>query len=177
MITGFLLAYTAFTAPVIGWAIWSAWRKRAQEEVGGGISPEAMKSLETILAQTGAKHGMVAEVQVVPKTAAEAVMVQSARIIKAIGNLEVFMLRYFNDLQSHASINKTDMNAVMHAVQAGTKALLDMQKKEDSPAPEQAIESFVHTLEYARDRFTKSETQKKALELVITNVKTTHGTK
>ncbi len=173
MITGFLLAYACFTAPIFAWALWRAFkRKPAAEE--GKMSKEQLANIEEMFH----KLGLEAKVHEIPKTPTEAIIVWSQIVLGAIKEVRAEMLPWFTLLRDKVDDNKRDSIAIMQATAKIAGAMLDIKniaesKSEPKDAPG-SVDSFVHSLEYARDKFAKTVPQKKAVEAIISNIKMSH---
>lgn len=174
MITGFLLAYMCFTAPIIGWGVWRAMKGEKADKVKEPTSSE----LENIIKTAFGSKGIAVKVHEMPKTALEAIMVRSAVILAAIEDCNKTNASYLTAIFDKSKENKADMQALIQAVHAITKGMTEVVDKVGKPLSAQgSIDNFVHNLEYARDVFAKTPTQKKAVESIILNIKSSHGTK
>lgn len=180
MINAFLIAYMFTTMLLFASAYWKVYqnkKKEVKKPAPVDISSKDMVSLKEALHQTFGAHVM-AEIHTVPETPEEAIMVQSRLILSAIKDLDGKSYTWINALRNSADVNKQDMNALLHAVDACTRGVLELQdKKSDTPKVKENVETFLHSLEYARDTYAKTETEKVAIQGVITNIKTTHGAK
>lgn len=172
MITGFLLAYTTFTAPLLVWGAWRAWRKTHPAK------SKHRSELEAFLEATFGKHGIEATVHEMPSTPEEAIMAQARLILNAIAESDRNAIAWLTSLRDKADAGKRDMDAVMLAVQAMTKAMLEMPTRaQEKKLPPGNAENFVHNLEYVRDVYATTPTQKNALKAIISSIRTNHGTK
>lgn len=177
MMTGFLLAYACITAPVFAWAFWRAMRKRAAEPAK--MSKETMSDLEKMVTEAFGKQGIPVKVHEIPKTPTEAIIVCTQEILMAMVEGGRVTVAWLTELRNKADVNKRDMDAMLQVTQSIAKMLLEM-KDEDArrlPGSPETVETFVHTLEYARDKYADTPAQKKVVETIISSIKTNHGTR
>lgn len=175
---GFLMSYSLVSMPLILWAVWRSVRSRRQAQAveDSKISPEMLKLIENSFAG----EGIVAHVHEVPKDALEAIIMHSSIIMTAIGSLDRKMETWFQYLKQKGEESRRNEATIMRAeekvVQGVTQLAEAVGKQAGTVAtPEPArIETFVHTLEYARDKFAKTAPQKKAIDTIISNIKITH---
>lgn len=82
------------------------------------------------------------------------------------------------DGQSHL---KRDNQAMLQATKVIAQSMIEIkglaQDFTKAPTREKRVEDFVHSLELVRDRYTKTASQKKVVESIISNIKTSHGPK
>lgn len=169
MMTGFLLAYVAFTLPLFAFGLRQAWKKRHPKQVPNEVTD--------LIKEAFGKHGLVANVHEIPQTPEEAIVVMSQEILKAIRQSETLAQAWFSTIRDRLVINKGDMDAMMKATEALTKGLLALQERESvAVKQEPKIEQFLYDLEYVRDKFVDTPSQKKVIESIISKVKTQHGT-
>lgn len=144
MITGFLIAYAAFTLPVVGYIGYKVWARMAHPE------RDAAKPSGSML------------------------------VISAMREVRDQLVAWLVVIENRQKVSAQDHQAMLQATKAIAQSLLDIKVAAESfskaPSPEKSINDFVHSLEYARDRFARTATQKKVVEAIIINVKTTHGT-
>lgn len=180
MITGFLIAYALFTSPLIAWGVWNAVKDRKSTAPSAVTTPEPENAVKDMLTKALADKGFNVKVHELPRNATEAVMSQSRAILDAIENLNRVQTSWLTYLKQNSDANKIDMAALLQsnvAVTKGVTTLIDaVAKLEGKPGIEKSIDSFVNSLEYARDKFATTQVQRKAVESIIKNVKTTHGT-
>ena len=167
--TAFLFGYALAVTVLMGYAIWRVEGKKKEVVVESDtIAPNT--EIEKRLIDAFAKQGIKMEVHSVPKTPVESIMVESEKTRKTVVDTADGLIPWFASISSKSDILKRDMDAVMVALKAVTEGVIKLQPSE-KPKSKQAIESFVHELEYARDTFAKTPTQKKAVESIINNVK------
>lgn len=174
MMTGFLLAYVCLTLPLFAWGFWRVYQQRHPKEEK--LTPAQMSELEKMVQETFGKKGITVKVHEVPRTPTEAIMVAANSILAAIRESDKVSLAWFQFLRKEMETSKRDVGAVMQSVEAIGKMLLE---EPTIPAPEVSgsVESFVHNLEYVRDRYAKTKPQKTALETIINIIKTDHAAK
>lgn len=171
MILTILVAYAVVTVPLIGWAAWKAFKRRTEDK-DPEFSNEAIKRLEDAIMEQLPPHQTV-KIHKVPRNAQEAIMEHTTRVTDAVKDSSVTTMAWLREVMHKLEANKKDMAAMLAASEACTKAVLEMQKGESNP--QVAIERFVHSLEYARDKFAANPTQRKGIDGVIINVKRTHA--
>ena len=174
MIQGFLIAWFVVTALILGAAFAKALRNKKTPEKESKLDDSQIADLTRILKD----RGIDAKVHRIPETPVEAVIYEAARILDAIKESDRTMIQWFSTLRDQRMESKRDTDAIMLALRAvtnGTSEILRIQQDgAKKPEPEENVETFVHTLEYARDRFTKNPTQKKTMETIINSVKKTY---
>lgn len=174
MITGFLLAYACFTLPIFVWALWRAFKRAKPAREEGKMTAEQLFNIEELFK----KHGLEAKVHEIPKTPTEAIIVWSQIVLGAIKEVRQEIVPWFTLLRDKVDDNKRDSIAIMQATAKIASAMLDIKniaekvnEPKDNPG---SAESFIHSLEYARDKFAKTAPQRKAVEAIITNIRTSH---
>lgn len=168
MIEGFLIAYACFSAPLMGLGLYGAWKKRKVSPKKVAIKGDNIDELLKILEGSN----FTGEIHEVPKTPQETIMVQAHRIIDHMKEQDRIALHWFAHLRDKADLSKRDMDAMLQAAKAIASSVLLIEKELGKPKDaEGSIESFVHNLEYARDKFAHTPSQKKVVEAIISNVK------
>ena len=183
MIYGFLIAYTLFTAPLIGWALWRALRKRSTPAPVRVEEPKAepaqpASQLAKIIEEAFGKQGITAKVHEVPSTPSEAIAVYAQAIMMCIRDSDAMAGAWFKSLASKADINKRDVDALMGGMQALIKSVKELQDARELPAvgtegvPGKNMQQFASYFAYARDNFKLNATQKKVVDSIIKNLTT-----
>ena len=110
-------------------------------------------------------------------------VVTNDHLLGAIKEVEQTVVSWSNSIRDNQDINKRDMDAMLMGTKAIATSMLDIKdiaKSYGKPPvvtepKEIKVEKFVNELRYA-ERFTKTQTQRKALAGIINNVKETYGT-
>lgn len=168
MTTAVLIVYFFVTAPVILWAFWKAWKKThpAKKEA---------TPLEATVKAAFEKLGIKAEIHELPSTPEETVVQQTRMILQSLEQGKARNEVWFEFMREKANTGKRDSDAIMQSLAAISKVMLENIDKRSVPSKGN-VEDFINNLLYARDTFAENATQKKAVEAIISNIKTKHGT-
>ncbi len=177
MMTALLLVLSIFTAGASALAVYIVWKHTNPKEE---MSTEQVSEIEKTLVKAFKDSGIDAKVQAVPRTPMEAIMVHSRENLNALRESDRMASAWFKHLELKLNVNKRDIDSLMAATEKIAKAMLsliDMHDKKSAPEEPASVDTFVHSLEYARDVYAKTPTQKKAVESIISSIKTEHGRK
>lgn len=174
MIEGFLLAYASFTAPIF---IWAVWRVRKEKDHSKPFvyanSDNELKKLEKALKES---FGDKIKIHEVPKKALLD-SIDSSVLLSDLLESEQHVTAWLTSIRDKVDINKRDMDAMLQASKAIAGGVLDIKKSLEQPAKRaRNKESFINELRYAGEKFAKTPTQKKTIDLIINNVKEAYGT-
>ena len=148
ILVGILIAYMIVTAPFLGVVIYRVYKSLKPKEAKG-MSVNAM------------------------------VMESKVMVLDEIRLVQRSLNAWFPALGVDLKDLKKDSTATLQALTAITKAMTDIKITAETfsrdAGKEVNVSKFVQHLEYARDKYTKTPTQKKAIQGVISNVITQHG--
>lgn len=94
--------------------------------------------------------------------------------------IERMLLTWIPRFDAQLDSLRADSQAVIQASKAITQAMLDIKASAEtfskSASKQVSVSNFIHQLEYARDTFAKTPSQKKAVQHIISNVRMGYGT-
>lgn len=113
----------------------------------------------------------------------DAVQMLDKKMGEELSALSKSNMDYFSNISYKNNKILEDIHALLFSTKAMTEAMIEIRKSavqmstDAKPTPVKNIESFVNSLSYARDKFAETPEQKKAVDTIISNIKTTHGSK
>lgn len=113
----------------------------------------------------------------------DAVQMLDKKIGDEMSALSKSNMDYFSNISYKNNKILEDIHALLFSTKAMTEAMIEIRKSavqmstDVKPTPVKNIESFVNSLSYVRDKFTDTPEQKKVVDTIISNIKTTHGSK
>lgn len=149
ILTGFLIAYVILTLPFIGLVAYRVYKSMKPKELKG-MSVQAM------------------------------VMESKVMVLDEIRLTQRTLNAWFPSLGVDIKDLKKDSTATLQALTAITKAMTEIKVTAEAfskdAGKEVNVNKFIQNLEYARDKYASTVTQKRAVQGIISNVITKHGT-
>lgn len=150
ILTGILIAYTVLTLPFLGLVAYRVYKS---------IKPKELKGMSV---------GAI-------------VMESKLMVLDEIRLIQRSLNAWLPSLGVDIKDLKKDSTATLQALTAITKAMTEIKVTAETfskdAGKEVNVNKFIQQLEYARDKYAVTVTQKRAVQGVISNVITQHGTK
>jgi hypothetical protein len=201
MITGFLIAYTCFTAPLIVWGFWNAVRKHDTKPhvtvTAGKMSDEDAQEIMSILKDPSMEKELLKGMEIHaieenqhPKTFDQAFGTLRADILDQFRQQQHILIDWFTAIRDNQDDNKRDMGAMLQATQTIARSMLEIKEIASSFSKGQPHKYIVGTeetssknrdqfaayFEYVRDNFPMTPTETKVVNKIISNLKSeTYG--
>lgn len=170
MITGFLLSYALCTSALIGVGILRVRRSKKEAKEKQPLTPNTTNGALTIIKEAFTKAGLVATIEEVPTTPEAAIVLMHKDVTENIRGFKSDIMRWILFLQKKAEDNKRDMDALMQAVAALTKAEIDKREK-GVETPDKSKDQFAAYFEFVREKFPMTATEKKVINKIISNLR------